>query len=562
MNSPRPNYRIYPSLLDKFQEMLDYEIAADDQFNKVSETAFKEGRYPGKEVGDYILTPDEMCDKLEQQLIDTINRVPHEPWEAADKGTAFNEIIDMLVEDRNCLIDDMIITEDENGNYSVSYHCFEWLFDGDFCRDFAQQLKGSMPQVFAKATIDTDYGTVELYGYIDEWFHDQVIDIKTTGSYSFLKFERKWQRHVYPYCLVATGHEVRGFEYRVVQWKGGTKIHPALYGDVIPEYYTYNHEESTESLREMLEHFLCWLEQHKDQITDKKIFVEDAEQEPEQEKRKAAVADDVDSDFIINESFNWLPGNLGKYDTIEEAMKVLADSGLYATTESTDAERALSEEEVQEIRDSITDIVENERIDAANEVANAIAFEERMKAEIKRRKDKAQAVLQEIDDRIMEKARQVKANKKSVVLNINETVRLSVSDKNLYYHLENGALVLASVSYASNDEMSGLFYQAEVNEKAMGELFGIDGFDKEKSFDVLRLSDYADEEIVGREMICDPEKTYFEDFLDEDSGTVVTHKRTEKFGMKTLPAVITPELLSKLKEKGMTTIIVRKEVTE
>lgn len=556
--SPKPNYRIYPSLLDKFQDLLDYEILAEDQFNKVSETAVKEGRYPGKDVGDYILNPEEMAEKIERELLDTINRVPHEPWEAADKGTAFNEVIDCLIASRKCSIDGMEITSVKEGIH-VSYDGFEWLFDTEFCQDFAGQLKDSMSQVFTTATVETSWGTVELYGYIDEWLRDQVIDIKTTSSYNFLKFERKWQRHVYPYCLVSNGHEVNGFEYRVVQWKGGTKIHPALYGDVVPEYYTYNHEQSKAELVEMLDRFVAWLEMHRYQITDKKIFGGDNEPKP---KVTLSVAEDVDSDFIIGESFGWLPANLGRFGSVEEAMKTLSEAGLYATTESTDAERALSEEELQEIRSSINDIVENERIDAANEVANALAFEERMKAEIKRRKDKAQAVLQEIDERIMEKAKQVKSNRKSVILDINDTLRVSVSDKNLYYHFENGALVLAAVTYASNDEMSSLFFQAEVNEKAMTEQFGIKEFDKEKTFEVLHIDEYTDEELLGREIICDPQRIYFEDFIDEDSGSQVTFKRTEDLGLKRFPQAITTDMLAMLRERGMKTIIVRKEVAE
>lgn len=553
MSSQKPDYRIYPSLLDKFQELLDYEIAVEDDFNKVSETAVKENRYPGKEVGDYILTPDEMSDKLEKELIDSINRVPHEPWEAADKGTAFNEVVDCIIAGRECSIEGMVIDYTAEGIH-VSYDGFDWLFDTDFCNEFAGQLKGSMSQVFTSATIDTEYGTVELYGYIDEWLHDQVIDIKTTGRYSFLKFERKWQRHVYPYCLVENGHEVRGFEYRVVQWKGGTKIQPAMYGDVIPEYYTYDHEQSKAELTEMVERFVSWLNLHRDQITDRKVF--GGENGPE--KPSISVAEDIDSDFIIDEKFSFLPANLGHFDSIDDAMKAIAKAGMFATAEGTAASRALTEEELQEIRDSITDIVENERIDACKDVADALAFEERMKAEIKRRKDHAQAILSEIDARIMEKAKMVKENRKNVSLTGEDTVRVSVSDKNLYYHLEDGALVLASVGYASNDEMSGLFYQAEINEDAMRKLFDIKDFAKERTFDVVRISDMADEELIGRQMICDPELTYFEDFIDEDSGTTLTTKRTKKFGLKRLPANVTEELLAKLKEDGFNTILLQK----
>jgi len=552
----KADFRIYPSLLDKFQELIDYETVADEPWNKVSETAIAAGKYPDKEVGDYILTPDELQDKLEQELIDTINRVPHEPSEAADKGTCFNEVIDMLLDGRDCLYEGMTVTIDEaNKTVTATLNGFVFLYDLDFCQEVAEGLIDSASQVFTSATIETSFGLVELYGYIDEYRYNQVIDLKTTGNYDFLKFERKWQRHVYPYCLVENGKEVEGFEYRVIKWKGCTKTQPALSGEVIPEYYTYDHEQSTSELRGMLEHFIGWLQANADRITDKKIFgyVETPAQ-------AVAVADDIDSDFIIDEKFSFLPQNFGHFETMNDAMVALAKSGIFATSEGTGASRALTEDELMEIKDAMTAIIKDERIDALQTMAEALAFEERMKAESKRRKEQAQAALQEIDDRIMEKAQMLKSNRKEVHLDAKETIRVSVSDKNLYYHLENGCLVLAYVGYASNDEMSGLFYQAEVNESAMGKLFEIENFNKEKTFEVLKLSVMADEELIGRQMIVDPERTYFEDFLDEDSGTVLTTKRTMKFGLKKLPAKITAKTLEKLKADGFDTIIVSKEV--
>jgi hypothetical protein len=555
MNKQRIDFKIYPSLLDKFQEFLDYQIAAEEPWNKVSESAKEKGQYPDAEVGDYILTPDEMADKLEQELIDTINRVPHEPWEAADRCTCFNEVVDMLLADRECDHEGM---EGEMGDDTITarYEGFTFTYDRAFCEEVAQGLAGSVSQLFTKATIDTKCGTVELYGFIDEYRLNQVIDLKTTSQYDFLKFERKWQRHIYPYCLVESGHEVEGFEYRVIKWKGGTKYQPALSGEVIPEYYTYIHSESTDALRAMLEQFIGWLESRKDRITDTKIFASD------EKPATITVADDIDSDFIIAENFRYLPSNLGRYESMEEAMQTLAKAGIFATAEGTGATRALSDEELQELRTSITDIVENERIDAANEVAAALAFEERMKAEIKRRKEQAQAALDEIDDRIMEKAKMIKDNRKSVSLAGTDTIRVSVSDKNLYYHLEDGALVLAYVGYASNDDMSGLFFQAEVNEASMKTLFGIDNFKKEKTCEVLKIAEMVDEELIGRQIIADPERTVFEDFLDEDSGTVHTAKRTERCGIKKLPAKITDKLLEKLKDGGFQTILVAKEDSE
>ena len=65
-------YRIYPSLLDKFQELLDYEKVAEEDWNKISESAIERGEYPGYDVGDYKLTPDEMYVKLESDLINSL----------------------------------------------------------------------------------------------------------------------------------------------------------------------------------------------------------------------------------------------------------------------------------------------------------------------------------------------------------------------------------------------------------------------------------------------------------------------------------------------------------
>ena len=84
----QPEYRIYPSLLDKFQAYLDSEQEADSFYNTDQET------------GEQKLTADEIADRHERELLDTINRVPREPSEYADKGTCFNEIVDRIIEHR------------------------------------------------------------------------------------------------------------------------------------------------------------------------------------------------------------------------------------------------------------------------------------------------------------------------------------------------------------------------------------------------------------------------------------------------------------------------------
>ena len=72
----QPSYKIYPSLLDKFDKYLRADEEVENFWNIDNET------------GEYKRSPEEIEESLKQDLLDAINRVPFES-EAADKGTAF-----------------------------------------------------------------------------------------------------------------------------------------------------------------------------------------------------------------------------------------------------------------------------------------------------------------------------------------------------------------------------------------------------------------------------------------------------------------------------------------
>jgi hypothetical protein len=267
-------YKIYPSLLDKYQSLLNYEQEADMPWNKVSERAAAENRYEGKEAGDYILTPDEMYDKLEAELLATINREPQEISQAADRGTALNEIIDCMLLNRKTTKEGMVITtqscEGEPFAIRADYDGFSFNFDVTLCRELKQMLQGSICQYFAKAILPTKHGDCELYGYLDYWRYGDIIDLKTTSKYDFGKYERKWQRYAYPYMCIASGmtKEVDNFTFLAVQLKESAVITGTIY----PETYNYNHEQAIKLLQEHVEGFIDFIESHREQITDKKIF--------------------------------------------------------------------------------------------------------------------------------------------------------------------------------------------------------------------------------------------------------------------------------------------------
>lgn len=240
----QPDYRIYPSLLISYQNLLDYELVAEEDWNKVTQAAHDRGEYLDREIGDYKLTPDEMYLKLECDLLDSINRIEHEPSQAASCGTAFNEIVDCLIENRkssmpNCKI---YSTKNEAGISVIRAEIDGFTFDYDIrlCKETASQFPGSIPQYLANAIIETKFGNVYLYGYIDEWCGSKMYDIKTTSRYSWGKFEHGWQRYIYPWCVIEScdATEVESFTYYVIEWAYQAKGEPLKAKGIYKEEYT------------------------------------------------------------------------------------------------------------------------------------------------------------------------------------------------------------------------------------------------------------------------------------------------------------------------------------
>ncbi len=229
-----PKYRIYPSLLDKFQELLDYEKVVEEDWNKDSD-------------GEYKLTLDEMYLKIEEELINSINRCPREPSEAADKGTAFNEIVDCLIENRKSSREDCKIYSIKNGYgekiIRAEINGFAFDYDVKLCKDTAEFFAGSLTQFFVESVMETAHGDVEIYGFIDEWPNNLMFDIKTTGRYTFGKYENKWQRHAYPWCVINSGlaTEIESFTYFVIEWAYQRAGEPLKAMSVIHETFTYDH---------------------------------------------------------------------------------------------------------------------------------------------------------------------------------------------------------------------------------------------------------------------------------------------------------------------------------
>lgn len=204
-------------------------------------------------------TPEEFKEKQFRELIDRINRVPFDS-EAADRGTAFNEVVDALIEKRKPAGMDVKRTAD-NASYLVNYNDRKFTFPIALCREFSKYYEGALSQQRVSAILPTAFGPVEVYGVIDELMPLSVHDIKTTSSYYVGKYKGHWQHIVYPYCLTQGGSDVRLFEYNVTDFR-----------QTYTESYTFVPERDIPRLTEHCENFIRFLQDNRELITDKKIF--------------------------------------------------------------------------------------------------------------------------------------------------------------------------------------------------------------------------------------------------------------------------------------------------
>lgn len=261
MSQTKPKWRLTPSLLNKYQELMDAELLWDKFYGSSDE--------PSITLADYEA-------KCEQELIDACNRVEFKS-EAASRGTCLNELVDCIIEhrkQREDMLVERVYDNPDNGTLvalrtDLDGFCF--VFDINFVRSLADYYKDAICQYRCEATIDTSFGPVILYGDADYIRRDVVYDLKSTARYSeYGKFDKGWQKHLYPWALVKSGEvqSVSGFEYTVALLKGK----PVISGEIYKEWSDFHFEDSENKLREITESLVQWIENHRNQITHRRIF--------------------------------------------------------------------------------------------------------------------------------------------------------------------------------------------------------------------------------------------------------------------------------------------------
>lgn len=243
-------YNFYATLLDAFRNYLECDITWE--------------KYWGwSDNPQYSL--DEYHEQQYRKMIDTLNRVPYDS-EAADRGTAFNEVVDCIIEHRKS---DKITIEKlaEQPFLQVGYNKRTFLFPVELCREVAKYFAGAVTQQFVEGVLPTAFGGVRLYGFIDELSPYKIHDIKTTSSYNVGKYKKNFQHLVYPFALCCSGTDVRDFEYNVVEFGKNGKY--TLY----KENYTYVPERDIPILQGYCEELISFIEEHKKLITNSKLFI-------------------------------------------------------------------------------------------------------------------------------------------------------------------------------------------------------------------------------------------------------------------------------------------------
>lgn len=172
-----------------------------------------------------------------QELLDKINRVEVIDYsESALKGMRFEALIN------NTLDGELFDQQTE--------------FDCDLVDRIATMVCNNVgKQKYIERIIKSKYGNIKLYGYVDYAFNDHYIDLKTCEKYKPDKYRNYSQHKFYPFV----GYKPE-LTYLITDFK---RIYTETYAIT---------EKTTSELFVEITQLIEWLEVHRSEITDTKIF--------------------------------------------------------------------------------------------------------------------------------------------------------------------------------------------------------------------------------------------------------------------------------------------------
>jgi hypothetical protein len=180
----------------------------------------------------------------QQEFLDRVNRVQTPKKDPQLRGTAFEVVVEKAA------VEGVFPTEPVKvHDLKVAPHIIE---------QFAQGMQKASRQVYVETILQTAYGPVKVYGFVDEILGGTAFDTKTTGKYEFPKFLGAWQHPAYLEALKPLG--VDRFVYRITDFV-----------DYFEEEYFYRSSD-TDRLISHCAHLVEFLEANRARITDRKVF--------------------------------------------------------------------------------------------------------------------------------------------------------------------------------------------------------------------------------------------------------------------------------------------------
>jgi len=181
----------------------------------------------------------------ETNLIDKLNRVPFESTEAMDKGNAF----------------ELAVATNQS---EVVFGDKKYDFDKALVNNLSSMVSGGAYQKGLKYTIGFDECMVNFYGYSDFIKRDTIVDLKTTGQYTFPKFDKSFQHKVYLCGANQMGYKMNKFQYLVTDFK-----------DYFYELYPYDLDQYDADLRFIAKDLIGFIESRRLMISNENLFRED-----------------------------------------------------------------------------------------------------------------------------------------------------------------------------------------------------------------------------------------------------------------------------------------------
>ena len=210
------------------------------------------------------MTQEEFESKQLAELVAMINREPQPPNEAADRGTALNDILDALQFGRE--VKTQYELAGEGQYYRARLNGFEFKFDASLVHSLCLVFNTALPQYHLECEMRTGKGDkVILHGYPDYIFPTMIWDLKTTNKYSGEKYRNNWQRFVYPVAAMLGGAMTRceTFTFYALEMRKERAI-GVLTAKPFTETYDVEIDDAEARVREFIESVMLpqldWLE--------------------------------------------------------------------------------------------------------------------------------------------------------------------------------------------------------------------------------------------------------------------------------------------------------------